>query len=269
MPLLFVHGFSQSTTAWERQFAGPLGNKYRLVRFDLRGHGGSDKPSDASAYTESQKWSADIDAIIRELGLDRPVLIGWSYGGYVISDYLREFGSEKIRGIVLVGGATKKGGVDARPFSGRPAAPLWKDLFDDDEAVWRPGLATFAEITTVKPIDADWRARILARNGQTPSFVRRALMDRTLDNDDVLAATTVPALIIHGADDGVVTPLAAEHHARLLPHSRLVIYEETGHMPFAEQPDRFDADLDAFVSALPYPGASARPSTVLTRVLNR
>ncbi|GAC1422060.1 MAG: alpha/beta hydrolase [Candidatus Velthaea sp.] len=253
IPLLFIHGFTQSSTAWDHQFAGPLAATYRLVRFDLRGHGGSDKPSDAAAYTEGRRWADDIDAIIKARKLVRPILVGWSYGGYVISDYLRHYGSGAIRGIVLAGGATKKGVPDARPFSGAAAAPLWKDLFDDDEAIWRPGLAAFARACTAAPLETGFAGRMLERNAQTPSFVRRALMDRVLDNDDVLAACDLPALLVHGRDDGVVTALAAEHHARLLRHARFVIYDGIGHMPFSEAAARFDGDLQAFAAGLAGP----------------
>ncbi|GAC1617332.1 MAG: alpha/beta hydrolase [Candidatus Elarobacter sp.] len=250
IPVLFIHGFTQSATAWDRQFSGSLPATHRMVRFDMRGHGESDKPADPAAYTVGRRWADDIATLIRERKLERPILVGWSYGGFVICDYLRHYGSAGIRGIVLAGGATKKGTPEARPFGGKAAAPLWNALFDDDAAVWGPGLAAFADVTTARPLDAAFHSRILERNAQTPSHVRRALQDRVLDNDDVLAACKLPVLIVHGEDDGVVTSLAAEHHARTLPQARLVLYPGIGHMPFGEDPKRFDADLQAFAAEL-------------------
>src|SRR5438128_12167186 len=76
--ILFLHGFSQCSLAWERQMRSDLARRYRLVAMDLRGHGSSERPRDG--YDDSRLWADDVDAAIRELGLDRPVLCGWSYG---------------------------------------------------------------------------------------------------------------------------------------------------------------------------------------------
>ena len=71
-------------------------DNYRLVAMDLRGHGSSDKPRDA--YGDSRLWADDVDAAIRELELDQPILCGWSYGPLVILDYIRHYGEEAIGG---------------------------------------------------------------------------------------------------------------------------------------------------------------------------
>ena len=54
-------------------------------------------------------WADDVAAIISQLGLDRPVLVGWSYGAFVISDYVRTHGAERIAAIEFVEGAVKLG----------------------------------------------------------------------------------------------------------------------------------------------------------------
>jgi pimeloyl-ACP methyl ester carboxylesterase len=79
----------------------------RLVAMDLRGHGSSERPQ--GGYDDSSLWAADVDAAIRELELDRPILCGWSYGPIVILDYIRHYGEERIGGIHLVGAVTKLG----------------------------------------------------------------------------------------------------------------------------------------------------------------
>jgi len=106
-PILFIHGISQCWLAWSRQMDSDLARQHRLVAMDLRGHGLSDKPPDA--YGESQLWAADIDAVIRSLGLERPILSGWSYGALVILDYLRNFGEAAVGGIHLVDAITRLG----------------------------------------------------------------------------------------------------------------------------------------------------------------
>lgn len=76
-PILFLHGFSQCCLAWNRQMESDLANDYRLVAVDPRGHGLSDKPRDA--HGDSKLWADDINAAFQALGLDHPILSGWSY----------------------------------------------------------------------------------------------------------------------------------------------------------------------------------------------
>jgi non-heme chloroperoxidase len=108
-PILFIHGLSQSHLCWAKQYESALADEFRLVAYDLRGHGMSQAPLEAEHYTDGQLWADDVAAIIRQLGLDRPVLVGWSYGGFVICDYLRAHGQDRIGAIDFVGGAVKLG----------------------------------------------------------------------------------------------------------------------------------------------------------------
>src|SRR5262245_55259170 len=70
-------------------------------------HDMSEAPLETEHYTDPELWAADMAAIIDQLGLDRPVLVGWSYGPPVICDYLRVHGVESVAGIEFVGGAVK------------------------------------------------------------------------------------------------------------------------------------------------------------------
>ena len=78
-----------------------------MVTYDLRGHGDSDKPLDAAFYRESSRWAQELDSVIAGAHLQRPALVGWSYGGRVICDYLLSYGDDSIAGINFVGATTK------------------------------------------------------------------------------------------------------------------------------------------------------------------
>src|SRR5580765_4820460 len=108
-PILFVHGLSQSHLCWDKQIESPLRDEFRLIAFDLRGHGMSDAPLEPAHYTDARAWADDLSAIIDELRLERPVLVGWSYGPFVICDYIRVYGQERVGAIDFVGGAVKLG----------------------------------------------------------------------------------------------------------------------------------------------------------------
>ena len=84
-------------------------DEFRLVAFDLRGHGMSEAPPQSQHYTHAGLWADDLAAIIDELELERPVLVGWSYGAFVICDYIRAYGQDRIGAIDFVAGAVKLG----------------------------------------------------------------------------------------------------------------------------------------------------------------
>ncbi len=90
-PILFIHGWSQSWMIWRHQLESELAEHFHLVAYDLRGHGMSDRPEDPSAYSNPQHWADDVDSVITELELERPLLVGWSYGGFVVCDYIRAY----------------------------------------------------------------------------------------------------------------------------------------------------------------------------------
>ena len=75
--ILFIHGISQCHLSWRKQYESDLATQFRLVTFDLRGHGDSSKPLDAPSYQENPRWAHDLNAIMDTLNLDRPVLVGW------------------------------------------------------------------------------------------------------------------------------------------------------------------------------------------------
>src|SRR5256886_10339338 len=88
-PILFIHGWSQNHLCWARQYESALAGEFRLVAYDLRGHGMSEAPLEPGYYTDGKLWAEDVAAIIEELDLGRLVLVGWSYGSFAICGYVR------------------------------------------------------------------------------------------------------------------------------------------------------------------------------------
>src|SRR6201994_3519309 len=105
--ILFIHGFSQSHLSWMRQVDSDLAKEFRLITYDLRGHGNSDKPLDPTRYRDSKAWGDEVQAVIDTAGLKHPVLVGWSYAGRVISDYVATHGADKLAGINFVDASIK------------------------------------------------------------------------------------------------------------------------------------------------------------------
>src|SRR3954466_3324585 len=105
--VLLIHGFGQSHLSWMRQVNSDLAREFRIVTYDLRGHGNSDKPLDKAPYHDNKAWADEVQAVMDAAGLKRPVLVGWSYAGRVISDYVTTHGPGKLAGINFVDASIK------------------------------------------------------------------------------------------------------------------------------------------------------------------
>jgi non-heme chloroperoxidase len=243
-PIVFVHGWSQSHLCWSRQAAGELAADFRLVAFDLRGHGMSEKPLDAEHYADAQLWAEDLAAVIEQLGLDRPLLVAWSYGGYVVTDYLRAYGQQGIAGLNLVGAA-----VVRTPSFEHIGPGLLENAADACAADLATNIAAtcrFLRACTVQPLsDEDW-STALSWNMVVPAEVRHALFAREIDAADVLSGLSVPVLVTHGLDDAIVRPSMADHVLAVCETAQASWYEGIGHLPFVEDQDRFDRELREF-----------------------
>jgi pimeloyl-ACP methyl ester carboxylesterase len=246
-PVLFIHGISQSRLSWRRQLESGLGRDLRLVAMDLRGHGLSDRPNDG--YGDSGVWADDVRGVIAALDLDEPILCGWSYGGVVISDYISRYGDEALGGVSFVA-AVSCLGESVMPFLGPEFIATLPGLFSEDVPTSMAALQAFIRLTTsAEPAAEDWYLA-LGYNSVVPPQVRRAMLSRTVNHDDVLRRLTKPVFITQGLDDKVVLPGMSDHHAGLIPHAKASYYEGIGHSPFMEDTERFNAELLAFASSI-------------------
>lgn len=241
--VVFIHGYSQAGLCWDRQMRDPALAHLRLIAYDLRGHGASDKPLDPAYYQEDARWAGDLDAVLQELDVHQPILVGWSYGGRVICDYLNAFGTQALAGVMFVNAIT---GSD-RAFYGS-CNRLMRLMTEDEPDIAIAATRTFLRNCFHTGPDQETFEILLAANMMVPPQIRAA-MGRPAQYDSILARLDRPALILHGQDDKVIAPAMAHHMATLMEKARLELWEQTGHAPFIEHPERFNAMLAQFTAA--------------------
>jgi len=242
--ILFIHGFSQSHMSWMRQVDNDLAREFHIVTYDLRGHGGSDKPEDAARYRDGKAWADEVKAVMDAAGLRRPVLVGWSYAGRVISDYVRVHGAARLAGINFVDAPIK---VDpALIGENLKNLPI---MASEDMATNIAATRTFLHGCFSRQPSADDYETMLAFNMMVPPKVRAGLGGRPLDATDVMSKLTIPVLVTHGAEDKNAKVGAGRYTASVIPGAKLSIYDGVGHSPFYEDAPRFNAELAAFVRA--------------------
>jgi len=242
--ILFIHGFSQSHLSWMRQVDSDLAKDFRIITYDLRGHGNSDKPLDPARYRDSKAWGDEVQAVIDTAGLKRPVLVGWSYAGRVISDYVATHGAGQLAGINF---------VDA-PIKADPALigdnlknlPL---MASEDLVTNITATRTFLHGCFSRQPSADDYETMLAFNMMVPPKVRAGLSGRPLDATEMMSRLKLPVLVTHGAEDRNAKLGAGQYTASVIPGAKLSVYEGVGHSPFYEDAPRFNTELAAFVRA--------------------
>jgi pimeloyl-ACP methyl ester carboxylesterase len=241
--ILFIHGFSQSHLSWIKQVAnGDLAREFHMVTYDLRGHGNSDKPFEPERYKDSKAWGDEVQAVMDATGLKRPVLVGWSYGGRVMADYLKTHGTAKLSGLNYVDAGQK----------GDPAfvGPNLKNLplmASEDLAINIAATREFLHGCFSKQPTQDEYEMMLSFNMMVPPKVRLGLSNRPLDIDDLLKRLKIPVLVTHGSDDKNSNLIAAEYTAKMIPGAKLSVYQGIGHSPFFEDAPRFNTELATFV----------------------
>jgi len=242
-PILFIHGVSQCWLTWSRQMSSDLADDHRLVAMDMRGHGLSDKPREG--YAESRLWADDVNAVIQALGLDHPILSGWSYGPLVILDYIRHYGEGDISGINLIGGITKLGTDEAASVLTQEFLSLIPGFFATEVEESVRSLESLLRLCCARLSTEDLYL-MLGYNLSVPPYVRQALLSRSFDNDDLLPRIRKPVLITHSATDAVVRPAIVDQHKAGFVHAQIQIMSDVGHAAFWDDAAAFNQRLRTF-----------------------
>jgi non-heme chloroperoxidase len=250
--ILFIHGFNQCHLSWRRQVTDPaLAGSFRMVTYDLRGHGGSGQPIDGAAYVPEQHWADDLAGVIAAAGLKRPVVVGWSFAGRVIGDYLRAYGDAVFAGINYV---NPRAAPDSHLFG--PDQAHLDPMQSDDLATNIAGTRRFLRACFARQPDADDFEAMLAFNMIVPARVREMILGRRREEHDALAELTCPVLVTFGTGDRIILPVMADHIAGKVRGAEVSLYDGIGHSPFWEDASRFNAELAKFVATCAVGGPS-------------
>jgi 3-oxoadipate enol-lactonase len=237
--LLFIHGLGLSSQDWE--FQVPVFSKaYKVVTFDLRGHGRSDKPPGPYSI---QSFASDTAGLIKALGIESAHVVGWSLGGGIAFQLAIDFPAlVKTLAIVNFG-----------PVGFRNS-PEDKQVLDQRlETVREHGMRAMGETLSIALFPdaelASVRAAFVERYAENDP---RAFIDANLamvawNVTDKIGSIQCPTLIV--AADQDFTPVAEkEAYVTLMPNARLVVISDTRHATPLERPQKFDAALMEFLS---------------------
>jgi pimeloyl-ACP methyl ester carboxylesterase len=241
--IVFIHGLLGSRLDWEAQLSSPALAGYRLITYDLRGHGLSGKPTQAQAYRDGLRWADDLAAVLKASKAGNATLVGWSLGGVVISNYLARHGDAGLAGVVYVDGV-----VELKPDLILPHPTVYRDLVADDLGTHLDAIGTFLRLCFALPPPAPVFERLLANAAMASWDMQRAVQGISVDLAG-LRATKRPVLLLYGGRDALVdTPATLARARQIQPQAQTLLYPQSGHAPFLEEAERFNRDLADFVA---------------------
>ncbi len=245
LPLLLIHGFPLSRSIWAPQLTA-LQGEFRVIAPDLRGFGESDAPDGPYSM---DCFADDMIGLLDHLGIDRAVVGGMSMGGYVLMNMLARYPQRVSAACFMVtrAGADDEAGKERRLTLAREVLAkgprIVTDAFNTILFSSRAGEGSSALSAEVGSIMARTSSRGLAGGllamRERPDFTPR------------LADVHIPSLVIGAEFDQAIPPEESRLLAEKLPHARLVIVPDAGHMAGMENPAVVNRELRLFLASLP------------------
>jgi non-heme chloroperoxidase len=258
-PVVFCAAWALSGVAWQYQMVDVVDSGRRAVSYDRRGHGRSDDPGRGYDY---DTLADDLAALMKRLDLRGVTLVAHSMGSGEAVRYLTRHGDGRVDRLLLLAPTTpfllktadNPGGVDGSLFAEHRAhwrRDFGRWLLDNEGPYFGDGLPGGSVSAPLR----DWtKADMLATTLQAAIEFQRS--GASTDFRAELAKLAVPTLIIHGdADASAPLPLTGTPTADLLPHGRLVVYENAPHGLYLTHRERLNRDLLAFVDGGLHAGA--------------
>jgi non-heme chloroperoxidase len=242
--VVLVHGWGMGVRVWDITLPALLDAGHEVVALDHRCCGRSDKDFDEVSTSDI---ASDVVNLIEATRVSEPIVVGWSFGAAVVAEVAITLGSA-LGGIVLVGPPTPRfTQADGFPHGG--TAEIMQQTLTalrDTRPEFLHALAEGVCHQDVGRPTIEWMWQMFMETSPRADASLEHL--GIVDHRSELPNVEVPALVCRGDHDAVVDSAIAERAAELLPNSRLVKFSESGHAPFLEEPDKFNAELLAFAS---------------------
>ena len=237
--IVFSNSLLTDLTLWDAQVAA-LSGRFRILRYDQRGHGGTEVPQ---GPTNFDQLAADAEALMAQVGAERATFVGVSMGA-ATGLLLAARAPGRVSALIASDGqaGTAPGGAEA-----------WQERIDAAakdgmEAIVEPTLRRWFSPASLEARNpAIERVRGMIRGTPEGGFVACVRALQSYDLRAGLPHLPQPVLLVAGATDGAM-PQTMRRMAEVIPDARYVEIPEAGHLPCVERPDAFNAAVEAFLA---------------------
>ena len=252
-PVVLIHGWPLTAQAWAPQVSALQAAGYRVVTYDRRGFGRSDKPPTGYDY---DVLADDLQRVLDQCALQDVTLVGFSMGGGEVARYMARHGESRLRSVVFAAAVPpylmKTADNPEGPLTPEAAKQMRQALEQDRHAFFEQFTTDFFSANGVLQVTEAQRREAIALCHQSAQVAALACMDSfaTTDFREDLKKVTVPTLVIHGAADAIV-PIegSGQRTQRTVPNSQLVSVPGAPHGLNVSHAQVFNDALLAFLRA--------------------
>lgn len=233
---------------WEsrywRDFYERLARSFRLILFDKRGTGLSDRVGELPTLEQRMD---DVRAVLDAVGSRQAVLLGVSEGGPLCALYATTY-PERTRALVMIGTYAKRRWAPDYPWA--PTEEQGERFLDEIQRTWggAVGLEARAPSVAHDPAFRDWWSTYLRMGASPGAALALTRMNAAIDVRDVLPAIRVPTLIVHRTEDRLLTIDEGRYVAGLIPGATLVELPGEDHLPFVGDQDTMLDAIEGFLA---------------------
>jgi pimeloyl-ACP methyl ester carboxylesterase len=251
-PVVLIHGWPLSGESWKKQVPAFEAAGFRVVTYDRRGFGRSDKPLTGYDY---DTFASDLDALLTALDLRDVTLVGFSMGGGEIARYIGTRGQERLRSVVFASAVPpyleKTDDNPDGPLTKEAAAEMTAGLTKDEDSFYDEFTTGFFSADGVLKVTEAERQEAIALAHQSKKHAALASMAAfaTTDFRDDLTKVTVPTLVIHGDSDATV-PFegSGERTHRAIAGSELHVVKDAPHGVTVSHPEEWNRVVLEFLA---------------------
>ena len=232
-PIIFSHGWMCDCSVWNSQIEF-FAKKYKVVAYDQRGHGRSDKPKGDYSI---QTLSNDMHSLIQKLKLEKVTLVGHSMGGMAALVFALDH-PDKVSKLVLVGTSAKM------TFSGRIQLWIMMHIYSYESFV-----RGMIDLLYQEPSEQVMK-EAFERAMKTPKFAASECLTEFMKNYDIrdrVSEIKVPTLIIVGEKDGATPAKMSQFLNKEIESSKLQIMSDTKHMPMIDKAKELNEIIQKFI----------------------
>ncbi|UMZ73429.1 alpha/beta fold hydrolase [Natranaerofaba carboxydovora] len=246
-PVVLLHGWSGSRLHYG--FTAPaLRSKFRVITYDHRGHGASDRPEQGLTLN---RFAKDLEQLLDYLGLYDVTMVGWSMGAHVLFEYVKNFGTKRLEKAVVVDMSPKLINDDEWKLG------LYHGKFDHDDNLnvlstmcedWEIFAEEFLKNVAPGLSEEEFKISLKETRTNTPHVMYAMWIAMTsADYRDDLAKIDVPTLVIYGDESTLYSKETAEYIIEKIPKAKIDKFKNCTHMLVLEAPEKFNKTIEEFV----------------------